>query len=105
MSPVMFQDLKFQIDDFFMIKWPQQRGLGEKSGLLDASAFQNESGSEKLKSRSGSILGHPTHTTGKKTNLATSRENLYFVICEQQICGSGCASTQSDQHFCCSLPT
>ena len=66
MSPVMFQDLKFQIDDFFMIKWPQQRGLGEKTGLLDASAFQNDSCSEKLKSRSGSILGHPTHTTGKK---------------------------------------
>ena len=28
----------------------------------------------------------------------------FYAICEQQRCRSACASTQSDQHFCCSLP-
>ena len=27
-----------------------------------------------------------------------------FAICEQQRCRSACASAQSDQHLCCSLP-
>ena len=30
-------------------------------------------------------------------------ENVSYVICEQQRCRSACASTQSDQHLCCSL--
>ena len=27
-----------------------------------------------------------------------------FTLCEQQKCRSACASAQSDQHLCCSLP-
>ena len=27
-----------------------------------------------------------------------------FAICEQKMCRSGCASAQSDQNLCCSLP-
>ena len=30
-------------------------------------------------------------------------ENVSYVICEQQRRRSACASTQSDQHLCCSL--
>ena len=36
-------------------------------------------------------------------NWATSWENLFF-ICEQQRRRSECASAQSDQRLCCSLP-
>ena len=28
----------------------------------------------------------------------------FYAICEQQRCRSACASSQSDQHICCSLP-
>ena len=35
---------------------------------------------------------------------ATSWENLLCAICEQQRRRSACASAQSDQHLCCSLP-
>ena len=31
-------------------------------------------------------------------------ENVFYVICEQQRRRSACASAQSDQHLCCSLP-
>ena len=34
---------------------------------------------------------------------ATSWENLFYVICEQQRRRSACAFVQSDQHLCCSL--
>ena len=30
--------------------------------------------------------------------------NPVYAICEQQRCRSACASAQSDQHLCCSLP-
>ena len=36
---------------------------------------------------------------------ATSWENLLCAICEQQRCRSACASAQSDQRLCCSMPT
>ena len=35
---------------------------------------------------------------------ARSWENVSYAICEQQRCRSACASAQSDQHLCCSLP-
>ena len=35
---------------------------------------------------------------------AMSCENVSYAICEQQWCRSACASAQSDQHLCCSLP-
>ena len=35
---------------------------------------------------------------------ARSCENVSYAICEQQRCRSACASAQSDQHLCCSLP-
>ena len=35
---------------------------------------------------------------------ATSWENLFYAICEQQRRRSACASAQSDQRICCSLP-
>ena len=38
------------------------------------------------------------------TMWARSCENVSYAICEQQRCRSACASTQSDQHLCCSLP-
>ena len=31
-------------------------------------------------------------------------ENVSYAICEQPRCRSACASAQSDQHLCCSLP-
>ena len=31
-------------------------------------------------------------------------ENVSYAICEQQRCRSACASAQSDQRLCCSLP-
>ena len=34
----------------------------------------------------------------------TSCENVSYAICEQQRYRSACASAQSDQHLCCSLP-
>ena len=36
-------------------------------------------------------------------NWARSYENVSYDICGQQRCRSACASSQSDQQFCCSL--
>ena len=33
-----------------------------------------------------------------------SCEYVFYAICKQQRCRSTCASAQSDQHLCCSLP-
>ena len=41
---------------------------------------------------------------GCNIKWATSCENVSYAICEQQRCRSACASAQSDQHLCCSLP-
>ena len=39
-----------------------------------------------------------------QNNWARPWENVSYAICEQQRCRSACASAQSDQCLCCSLP-
>ena len=63
----------------------------------------------KMAVRSGKFsITHPTTKTdqmyGEFDNWARSCENVSYAICEQQRCRSACASAQSDQHLCCSLP-
>ena len=45
----------------------------------------------------------PVRSVLFKIMWATSWENLFYVICEQQRRRSACASAQSDKQLCCSL--
>ena len=47
-----------------------------------------------------------SHEFNMKAHIrwALSWENLSYAICEQRRCRSACASAQSDQCLCCSLP-
>ena len=45
-----------------------------------------------------------TWVLGHLSNWARPWENVSYAICEQQRRRSACASAQSDQRLCCSLP-